>query len=97
VKRRLWQLRNLLRNLWLLRRELAERFGLRRRKPPRVTELRCLHCRRPLTKPCRPRHRAHAVQIPEGFGTDRYPAGSIVYVRQTKPGKQATEIRSTPF
>lgn len=90
---RLKKLRNFLRNVWLLRRELATRFGLLKRKPVKVAELRCLHCGRLLTKPCRPRHRAHAVQIPEGFPR----AGEIVYIAKTKPGKQATDVRSEPF
>lgn len=91
---RLRKLARLLRNLWLLRRELLVRYGLRKPKPIKTAELRCLHCKRPLTKPCRPRHRAHAVQIPDGFPR----AGEIVYVARTKPGKPpTTEIRSKPF
>lgn len=91
------KLLNLLRNLWLLRRELAERVGLRRRRPPKVAELRCLHCRRPLTKPCRPRHRAHVVRVPEGFGTKSYPDGTLMYVSQTKPGKPPAKVAAWPF
>lgn len=83
----------LLRNLWILRRELLQRYGLRRRKPIKAAELRCLNCGRPLTKPCRPRHRAHAVRIPEGFPN----AGEVYYVAKTKPGKQAADVRATPF
>lgn len=94
---RLRKLGRLLRNLWLLRRELAERYGFRRRRAPRVAELRCLRCGRPLTKPCRPRQRAHTIRVPEGFGTDKHPDGSILYVAQTKPGKQARDVRDTPF
>lgn len=90
---RLRKLGRLLRNLWVFRRELAQRFGLLKRKPAKVAELRCLHCRRPLTKPCRPRHRAHAVQIPEGFPN----AGQVYYVAQTKPGKPARDVRTSPF
>lgn len=94
---RLRKLGRLLRNVWLLRRELAIRYGLRRRKPVKAAELRCLHCGRELTRPCRPARRAHMIRVPDGFGTDKHPAGSILYVARTKPGKRATTIRGTPF
>lgn len=85
------------RNAWLLRRELAEKFGLRRRRQAKTAELRCLHCGRPLTKPCRPRNRAHMVRVPHGMGTPDFPDGSIMYVAKTKPGKRATDVRAAPF
>lgn len=94
---RLRKLGRLLRNVWLLRRELAERYGLLRRKPVKVAELRCLHCGRELTRPCRPARRAHMIRVPEGFGTATFPDGSIMYVARTKPGQRARDVRSAPF
>lgn len=87
------KLLRLARNLWILRRQLLQRYGLRRPQPIRTAELRCLRCGRPLTKPCRPRHRAHTVKIPDGFPA----AGEIVYVAQTKAFRPATDVRREPF
>lgn len=91
--RRIRQAVTLVRNLWFLRRELLD-LRRRRRRPAQVVELRCLRCRRPLTKPCRPKTRAHVIRCPDDF--DARFAGKTYYVRQTKPGRPA-DVRTEPF
>jgi hypothetical protein len=77
------------RNVWYLRGELV---NWRRGRKVKVHELRCLRCKRPLTKPCKPATRAHVFEVPEGFPH----AGERFYARQTKPGKPA-DVRREPF
>jgi hypothetical protein len=84
--RRARQAVTLARNLWFLRGEL---WRWHRRRRPEVVELRCLRCRRPLTKPCRGgRHRPHVIRYPEGFG-DPALAGKVFFVEQTHGNRPA--------
>lgn len=77
---RIRQARRLLANLWFLRGEIIRG---RHRRAPQVVALRCLRCRRPLTKPCRGgRHRPHVIRYPDNFGNPAL-AGKVFFVEQT--------------
>jgi hypothetical protein len=75
--------RNVVRNLWHLRREL---WRIIRRKPveqPEAIPLRCEACGHELTKPCRRGRWKHVIRWPEGVAG--HPAGTLVEVARQKP------------
>ena len=77
---------NLVRNVWVLRREL---WALIRKKPtpePEGIAVVCLACRHDLTKPCKRGRARHVIQWPEAMdGVGGFATGQLVEVRRQKP------------
>jgi hypothetical protein len=96
----------IVRNAWLLRRELLELVLRRRPKPPTGYAIVCIRCGRDLTRPCKPKSPCHVFKWPAEAGTatidgQRVEPGTLVYVRRQKvrggQRRPDTNMRLKPF
>lgn len=77
---------NLVRNVWVLRRELWRFIRRKEDKPEPGIPLLCLACRHDLTKPCKRGRARHVVQWPQAMdGVGGFATGQLVEVRRQKP------------
>jgi hypothetical protein len=77
---------NLVRNSWVLRRELWRLIRRKKDDRPAPIPLRCVSCKHELTKPCIRGRTKHLVKWPaEADGLGGHAAGTYVEIARQKP------------